>query len=47
MEDFVRLLALSEAASIPLAPADGTRAQLLTTGNDENLLLMGVEVASA
>ena len=35
MKTFLRLLALSAAAVTRLAPAGGTRAQLLITGNDE------------
>jgi len=34
MKAFLRLLALSAAVSTLLAPADGTRAQLLITGHD-------------
>jgi hypothetical protein len=37
MKAFSRPLALSAAASIPLAPAGGTRAQLLTSGQDEKV----------
>jgi hypothetical protein len=37
MKAFLRLLALSAAASTLLAPAGGTRAQLLITGNDEKV----------
>ena len=37
MKAFLRLLALSAAASTLLAPTGGTRAQLLITGNDEKV----------
>ena len=37
MKAFLRLLALSAAASTLLAPVGGTRAQLLITGNDEKV----------
>jgi DNA-binding beta-propeller fold protein YncE len=37
MKAFLRLLALSAAAGTLLAPAGGTRAQLLITGNDEKV----------
>src|SRR6266851_2068859 len=37
MKAFLRLLALSAAAGTLLAPASGTQAQLLITGNDEKV----------
>jgi len=37
MKAFLRLLALSAAASALLTPADAARAQLLITGNDEKV----------
>jgi hypothetical protein len=37
MRAFLRLLPLSPAVSTLLAPADGTRAQMLITGHDETV----------